>query len=278
MDPPHRVLQGVFRHYATLALQSDPVVQLPQLKHTQLLRRSHRLRANHALLPPSGFLARRAYLAHTALDVAAAAAEAEAAEDADDPVALALLTAPGAQAAGGDGDDGADGGGAGPMDPMAMMDGMKQNLLMIVPNMLLMGWVSYFFAGFVLVKLPFPLSDRFKGMLQRGIAIRNLDASYVSSLSWYFLNMFGLRGVYALLLGTDANTGGEDQFVQQMAGGGAAAAGALGGAPDHTATYKAEKNEVEILQHDWSAIRDAQFRILGLKPPAAAAAGGKKAA
>jgi hypothetical protein len=32
-----------------------------------------------------------------------------------------------------------------------MMGMMKQNMAMIVPNMLLMGWVSYFFAGFVLV-------------------------------------------------------------------------------------------------------------------------------
>lgn len=70
------------------------------------------------------------------------------------------------------------------MDPTKMMGGMKQNLAMIIPNMLQMGWVSYFFAGFVLVKLPFPLTERFKTMLQRGIMLKSLDVSYVSSLSW----------------------------------------------------------------------------------------------
>lgn len=65
-----------------------------------------------------------------------------------------------------------------------------------------MGWVNYFFAGFVIMKLPFPLTDGFKSMLQNGIMTPNLNVRYVSSISWYFVNLFGLRPVYSILMGS----------------------------------------------------------------------------
>ncbi len=40
-------------------------------------------------------------------------------------------------------------------------------------------------------------------MLQRGIETPDMDVRWVSSLSWYFLNFFGLNGLYRLILGNE---------------------------------------------------------------------------
>jgi hypothetical protein len=40
-------------------------------------------------------------------------------------------------------------------------------------------------------------------MLQSGVMTRDLDVRWVSSLSWYFLNLFGLQGVFGFILGSD---------------------------------------------------------------------------
>jgi hypothetical protein len=107
-----------------------------------------------------------------------------------------------------------------------MMEGMKKQVSNMVPQMLIMGWINFFFQGFVvskcfrinvrlpynwlprltchfphLVKLPFPLTLRFKSMLQSGVDTRDMDVTWVSSLSWYFLNLFGLNSVFTLILG-----------------------------------------------------------------------------
>lgn len=109
-----------------------------------------------------------------------------------------------------------------PMTDPAGMDAtmgmMKGNMMMMIPQTLIMSWINAFFSGFVIctfslltwwtaltvkVKLPFPLTIRFKSMLQSGVMTRDLDVRWVSSLSWYFLNLFGLQSVFGFILGSD---------------------------------------------------------------------------
>ena len=40
-------------------------------------------------------------------------------------------------------------------------------------------------------------------MLQRDIRTNALDVSWVSSLSWYFLNLYGLDAIYRLIMGNN---------------------------------------------------------------------------
>lgn len=53
------------------------------------------------------------------------------------------------------------------------------------------------------VRLPFPLTIKFKSMLQAGVATRDMDPQWMSSISWYVLCIFGLQSVSNYLLGSD---------------------------------------------------------------------------
>ncbi len=103
-------------------------------------------------------------------------------------------------------------------DPTAMMDGMKGNMAAMVQNMVMMQGISHFFRGFVLVKVPFPLTKGFKQMFQRGLDLTTLDTSYVSSVSWYFLVMFGLRAFFRLAMGDPLQEEVEGMEIQKGLG------------------------------------------------------------
>ena len=50
--------------------------------------------------------------------------------------------------------------------------------------------------------------------------VTSLDTAYVTSLSWYFLVMFGMRGLYSIVLGAGAETDDTKLMQQQMGMGG----------------------------------------------------------
>lgn len=119
------------------------------------------------------------------------------------------------------------------------------------------------------MKLPFPLTIRFKSMLQSGVMTRDMDVRWVSSLSWYFLNLFGLRSVFTFILGNDNGmsplslfgtqytnlvTTAADQMaaqMQQMNPAGGAGMFAPGQDPHKMFLAEAENLEVVGGQHEW---------------------------
>lgn len=179
------VLVGMGRHYVQGLIKSDVVMtetDLTEMRCKQTLGQAMRLRMHGKFISSESFNKRKAYMTRRKTGL------------------LREKTA----------------GPANPMsNPMQMMDMMKGNMTFMLPNFAMMGFVSYFFSGFVCLKVPFPMpSSRFRLMLQRGVDLSTLDVSYVSSLSWYFLITFGLSGVYKLILGEDADL--DDTKMMQM--------------------------------------------------------------
>lgn len=127
----------------------------------------------------------------------------------------------------------------------------KGNLASFIPQTIIMWWVNHFFAGFVLMKLPFPLTPRFKEMLQSGIMTPDLDVRWVSSISWYFISVLGLNPVYNLVLSDSEDAG----MVQQDPVGG------MPGGPKPDALMQGLANDLTIAQHE-SCFDDIEERVL----------------
>ncbi|VDK20287.1 unnamed protein product [Taenia asiatica] len=140
-------------------------------------------------------------------------------------------------------------------DPSMLSDMMKGNMLNVVPMLVIGGWINWAFSGFLTTKVPFPLTYRFKPMLQRGCeTLVSLDASWVSSASWYFLNIFGLRSLHELVLGSD-NAAGQPLFIQEQM------MATHQQPPDIQKAFKAEWEALEVVHHKW-ALCGCETRLL----------------
>lgn len=140
-------------------------------------------------------------------------------------------------------------------DPSVMTNMMKQQLMGMVPQLAMGAWVSFFFSGFVMGRVPFALTPRFKMMLQRGIDLTTLDPSYFTSLSYYILLLFGLRGAFSLFF--RENTIDDAELMRRQMN---PMAGASSGF-DAPSAFKGEKAALKGLDHDWM-FEDAEEEAL----------------
>src|SRR3990167_2078653 len=99
------------------------------------------------------------------------------------------------------------------MNPDAMSGMLKNNLFMAIATPLQYGLISTFFSGFLVGKVPFPLTQKFRELLHAGISVLSLDVQFISSISLYFLTLFGFNSLYRIILSE-----ADDDMANQMAG------------------------------------------------------------
>lgn len=216
-------LCGIIRHYVSVLISTQKKVDLQQVQDSQAMIRSRMLRENGKYLPKQSFQMRRHFFNNEESGYLKTVKRAAAPQ---------------------------------PMtDPNMMVEMLKGQLTNVVPMIAIGGWINWTFSGFVTTKVPFPLTLRFKPMLQRGIELVSLDASWVSSASWYFLNVFGLRSIYTLVLGENNAADQARIMEEQMSG------AAMNMPQDPKAAFKAEWEALEIADHKW-ALKDVESDIL----------------
>ncbi|KAH9940595.1 integral membrane protein DUF106-domain-containing protein [Amylocystis lapponica] len=237
------ILVGILRHYVVLLLQSPPKkLSNEAIREQRALVRSQIIRAtsSNSPIPPTFYRSISQHLSQAYAD-GTFLKDGPPKEGSTPPAAPNPLSDPAA------------------MD--GMMSGMKTQMVMMVPQMVIMGWINFFFQGFVLIKLPFPLTLGFKSMLQRGVETPDMDVRWVSSLSWYFLNFFGLNGLYRLILGGENSADGSRDMTTPFAA--AAAAPQPPQAQDFNKLFKAERDNLEFAEGLYSWVgQDIENRVL----------------
>lgn len=209
-------LVGIIKHYLFLFMANDKTVDKQQIVDSQALIRSRLLRENGRFIPKESFQMRKNYFCNEETGFFVKQSKRQAA------VKMPMS------------------------DPKMMADMVKGNFLNMIPMVVIGGWINWAYAGFLCTKVPFPLTFRFKPMLQKDVALISLDASWVSSASWYIINLFGLRSMYTLVLGENNAADQTKAMQDQMSG------AAMSAPDDINKAFKAEGDSLSATCHNWA--------------------------
>lgn len=273
---------GLLRHYLSILLRPSEKHKIPHVDHRikNALSRSSRLRSGAAsYISKEKWESRITYWTggdvptDSDQNVGYLKEELQWLEEEEEKMQLLKEKE---EAEGGEGSGGGNGSGNnsgeidGMPDPMAMMGPMKGQFAFMAQNMVMMQGIGYFFSGYVLVKVPIPLTTGFKGMFQRGLDLSTLETSYVSSVSWYFLVMFGLRAFFKLVIEGDGTTQKEHMEASMIH---ADMGYTMNGNPngpmnkskfDPAKAIRTEIENLDLCKHK-SILDDADRRLLGKK-------------
>merc|ERR1711879_69644 len=221
-------LFGLAMHYVRLIVAADRTPTLEQIKDSQVLMRSRIIRMNSRFVCARAWHMRKAYFIDDDVGVLSKGKNKPSQQK-------NMMT-----------------------DPMMAQEMMKGQFLNMIPNMVIGYLINMLFSGFLIAKVPFPLTFRFKSMLQRGVELPELDPSWISSASWYFICIFGLRRLYSLVLGENNQADQSRIMEQQMEG----MANGMAN-QDLSAAYKREWEEFTVLKHRHMLV-DAERHMVGL--------------
>jgi len=202
------------RHYYFSGFRTQKKVELVQMMENQALQRSRMLRMNGKFINPKAFEMRRQYFFNTSEPEEGFLVKKKRNVAPPNPM----------------------------QDPSQMQNMMMGSMSNMISMMVVGAIINAVFSGFVTIRVPFPLTLRFKPMLQRGIELGTLSSSWVSSASFYFICLFGLRGVFTLLMGENDS---DDMRVMQQQMQGAQ------GPPDPGKAFQKESEELQIVKHKW---------------------------
>lgn len=144
------------------------------------------------------------------------------------------------------------------MNSNMMTDMLKKNAINMLYYVIVFVGCGYIFSGFILLKLPFGLTQKFRSMLQQGLNIPYLDLSYVSAISWCFILVFGLNSILSHFDGKDDFSILKEQqklMSAPMTG--------LGGPQekDYNKIMSAEKENIEILP-EFTTLEDSVDKMI----------------